>query len=179
MATTQRVPLTRAEHTQRAPGKAVMQLLRSIDLECRTREEAEDVADAVAGLLPDPVQGRLGLIELLLNAIEHGNLEIGSALKCRLLRDQRFEEEVLARLERAPFCGRWVQVRVDIAYPVVTIEIRDHGQGFGWRSALDAEVIADDSPNGRGLALVYRTCFPTLTFRNSGTVAVVTVTWPA
>src|SRR5256885_2221626 len=70
MAYTQRIPLSRAEHARRAPGEATLRRLRRIELECGTREEADDVADAIAGLLPDPVQGRFGLIELLLDATE-------------------------------------------------------------------------------------------------------------
>src|SRR5216110_1797557 len=97
MAYTQRIPLSRAEHARRAPGEATLRRLRRIELECGTREEADDVADAIAGLLPDPVQGRFGLIELLLNAIEHGNLEIGGARKGELLRARRFEDEMVQR----------------------------------------------------------------------------------
>lgn len=178
MAYTQRIPLTVAEHARRAPGEATLRRLRRVELECATRDEADDVADLVAGFLPDPVQGRFGLIELLLNAIEHGNLEIGGARKGQLLRERRFEDEVSARFECAPYRGRRVRVAVAVAYPVVEIAIADEGPGFAWRSALAAELGTADCPNGRGIALVSRTCFPGLVYRDPGNVAVVSVTWP-
>jgi len=178
VAYTQRIPLTLAEHARRAPGKDTLRLLRRLELVFRTREEADDAADLIAGLLPDPVQGRFGLIELLLNAIEHGNLAIGGALKAQLLREQRFEDEVAARFEREPFSGRTVHVAVTVAFPTVDIEIRDGGTGFAWRSALEADLDSADSPNGRGIALISRTCFPNLHYRDPGNVAVVRATWP-
>jgi hypothetical protein len=178
MAYTQRIPLSLAEHARRAPGEATLRRLRRVELECRTREDADDVADVVAGFLPDPVQGRFGLIELLLNAVEHGNLEIGGARKAELLRAQRFEDEVLERFTRAPYRSRRVRVAVAVAFPAFEIEIADEGPGFAWRDALAAELAAADRPNGRGISLIRRSCFPDLVYRDPGNVAVVKVTWP-
>jgi len=178
MPTTQRVPLVFAEHRRRTGTIEVMRMLRHLELACRTREEVESIADVIAGLLPDPLVGRLGMVELLLNAIEHGNLEIGSALKCQLIREQRFEAELAARLSCDRYRARRARVWVDIEYPVVTIEISDEGRGFDWRRALASDFAAHDGPNGRGIALVSRTCFPTLTYRDPGNVAIVKLVWP-
>jgi anti-sigma regulatory factor (Ser/Thr protein kinase) len=177
MAYTQRIPAI-TDHARRAPGTAVLRVLRAIELECRTREEAEDLADEVAALLPDPVKSRLGLVELLLNAIEHGNLGLGRDLKCRLLREHRLDDEICARLEAEPYRQRTVKVRVTINYPLVEIAIADAGPGFDWRSALATGVRDDESPNGRGMAIVSRTCFPGLSYLDPGNVAVVKVSWP-
>jgi anti-sigma regulatory factor (Ser/Thr protein kinase) len=152
---------------------------RCLELECRTREEAEAVVDVVAALLPDPGLGRLGLMELLLNAIEHGNLEIGSAMKTRLLRDHRFEDELAARLASEPYRSRRVYVRVVRADANLEIEIRDEGPGFAWQSALAADLLMSDAPNGRGIALVRQTCFPSLRYRDPGNVAIVTLVCPS
>jgi anti-sigma regulatory factor (Ser/Thr protein kinase) len=178
MPITQRVPLVFAEHRRRTGAISVMRMLRHLELECRTREEAEGVADVLAGVLPDPLLGRLGLVELLLNAIEHGNLEIGKGLKGRLIRERRFEDEVAARLAREPYQARRVHVRVSVEFPTVEIEIRDEGPGFAWRSELAAEVEAHDGPNGRGIALVSRTCFPNVEYRDPGNIALVKLVWP-
>ena len=174
MISTQRIPMIGGTLRQRVANHAPLQSVLHAELECRTREDA----DAVAGVTPDPLLGRLGLVELLLNAIEHGNLAIDRELKCQLLRDQRFEEEVAARLAREPYRSRRVRVHVDVAYPVVQIEIHDEGAGFAWRSALTAEIEAAGCPNGRGIAMASRVCFPDLTYRDPGNVAVVTLAWP-
>jgi len=178
MSTTQRVAVVFAAQARRTGRIHMTRMMRHLELECRTREEAEEVADVVASLLPDPLRGRLGVVELLLNAIEHGNLEIGKALKCRLIRAQQFTDEVAARLEREPYRSRRVHVRVAIEYPDIEIEIRDEGPGFAWRHALASDIEVDECPNGRGISLVSQTCFPGLTYRDPGNVAIIKVTWP-
>jgi anti-sigma regulatory factor (Ser/Thr protein kinase) len=155
-----------------------MQVLRRLELECHTREQADDIADVVAPLLPDPVTARLGIVELLLNAIEHGNLEIGGARKYELLREHRFEDELAARLQQEPFRTRRVRVVVTVEFPAVEIEIHDDGPGFPWRSVLAADLECTDQRGGRGIAIVSRACFPGLQYRDPGNVAVVKVTWP-
>ena len=177
MGYTQRIP-SLTQHARRAPGAAVLQVLRRIELECQTRAQAEDVSDELAALLPDPIKSRLGLVELLFNAIEHGNLEIGGAHKCRLLREHRFDDEVAQRYEAAPYRARRVRVQVHVTYPVVDIEIHDDGSGFDWRTVVAADDYAKESPNGRGIAIVSRTCFPGLAYNEAGNVAIVRVAWP-
>jgi hypothetical protein len=178
MSITQRVPLVFAEHRRRTGAIEVMRMLRHLELECRTRDEVEGIADVIAGLLPDPLVGRLGMVELLLNAIEHGNLEIGAGLKAQLLRERRFDDELAARLASPPYSTRSVRIVVELEYPVVDIEIHDDGPGFAWRHALAAELDASDRPSGRGIAIISRTCFPGLQYRDPGNVAVIRVTWP-
>jgi two-component system cell cycle response regulator len=153
--------------------------MRGAELSCRTREEAEQLADRLAAYLPEPLRHRLGLVELLFNAVEHGNLEIGTALKARLLRAHRLDAEIAARLARAPYGGRRVRVVIARVDPCAEIEICDDGPGFAWRDALAAEVVASSEPNGRGIALVRHTCFPDLEYRDPGNVAVVRLRWPS
>jgi len=177
MAYTQRIP-SLTEHARRAPGIAALQVLRRIELECQTRAQAEDVADEIAALLPDPIKSRLGLVELLFNAIEHGNLEIGGAYKSELLREHRFDDEIGQRYELAPYNTRRVRIRVTVAYPLIAIEIEDDGKGFDWRTVVEAEDYAKDLPNGRGIAIVNQACFPGLAYNEPGNVATVRVAWP-
>jgi two-component system cell cycle response regulator len=177
MGYTQRIP-SLTQHARRAPGTAILQVLRRIELECQTRAQAEDVADEIAALLPDPIKSRLGLVELLFNAIEHGNLELGGAFKCELLRAHQLEDELSRRYESAPYGGRRVRVRVNVAYPLVEIEVHDDGKGFDWRAVVAAEDYAGELPNGRGIAIVSRACFPGLAYNEPGNVAIVRVAWP-
>ncbi len=174
---TQRIP-SLTQLVRRAPAAGVLQVLRRLELECQTRAQADEVADEIAALLPDPMKSRLGLIELLLNAIEHGNLEIGSEHKCMLLREHRFDDEITARMESPRYRDRRVRVHVHITYPAIEIQICDEGAGFDWRNVLCADDYAQDNPNGRGIAIVNRTCFPGLAYRDPGNVAIVRVAWP-
>ena len=95
-----------------------------------------------------------------------------------LLREHRLDDEIGLRYEAEPYRARRVRVRVNIAYPLVEIEIHDDGKGFDWRAALASEDYARDCPNGRGIAIVSQTCFPGLEYNEPGNVAIVRVAWP-
>lgn len=178
MATTQRVPTVARQLVGGESGRDALRRLRGVELACQTRDDAEQLADLIAGLLPEPMSGRLALIELLLNAIEHGNLEIGGELKGRLLREQRFEEELEARMAVEPFRSRRARLEVVEVEPMIQIEIRDDGPGFAWRTALAADLQANGRPNGRGIALVRNACSPRLAYRDPGNVAILRFLWP-
>lgn len=160
-------------------GLHALRELCGVELVCRTREDAEQLADLLVACVVGTAPYRLGLLELLLNAIEHGNLEIGGPLKARLLRDHCLDREIAARLDREPYCSRRVRVVIVRIEPAVEIEIRDDGRGFAWREALAAELVASDEPNGRGIALTRATCFPDLEYRDPGNVAVIRIPRPA
>lgn len=160
-------------------GRETLRRLRGTDLTCRTHAEAERLAELLSEALPHGAHCRLGLVELMYNGIEHGNLEIGCELKAQLLREQRLDAEVAARLNRAPYQGRRVHVAIVQVDPSIEIELRDEGRGFAWRRALAADLVPSDQPNGRGIALVRQGCFPDLEYRDPGNVAIVRMSWPS
>ncbi len=76
---------------------------------------------------------QMGLHELIVNAIEHGNLELGSELK-----DRRNYLELLKRRAREPrFSGRRVTIEVVIVPGSFTCMIQNQGPGFEWRFLPD------------------------------------------
>jgi CheY-like chemotaxis protein len=58
-------------------------LMREATFAFRTPEAARDLAVVLASACPDPRRVAIGLTELLLNAVEHGNLAIGYREKTR------------------------------------------------------------------------------------------------
>ena len=60
----------------------------------RTPQEARDLATLLANTAPDPGRIVLGLSELMLNAIEHGNLDIGYDRKTALIENGSLEDEI-------------------------------------------------------------------------------------
>ena len=81
-------------------SRAVMDLIEHATFRFRTLEDARALAAACAGLCEEPDLAGMGLAELLVNAIEHGNLGITFHEKSELLAAGRWEEEVSARLRR-------------------------------------------------------------------------------
>jgi CheY-like chemotaxis protein len=140
-----------------------------------TVEEAERLATLLGGLCPDPDAAAMGLGELLLNAVEHGNLEIAYGEKGRLKREGRWRKEVERRLKLDQFRDRRARVRADRAEGEIRFTITDQGKGFDWRKFLDFDPGRAFDPNGRGIALARKLAFLRVEFQGAGNVVVATV----
>ena len=139
----------------------------------RTREEAQVLGMALATLFPDPCCAELGLQELLYNAIEHGNLEIGGTLKAQLLREHRFEAEIERRLDLPRYADRRVRASVSGTSAAFEVRIEDDGAGFDWRSIVGRPLEATPALCGRGIALTLPSCLPGLEYIDPGNVVIL------
>lgn len=131
-----------------------------------------DVAPLLAG--PARFHLRIALQELLVNAIEHGNLEISADDKMDALTRGDYDRLVEARRQDGRFQGRCVTVGItyDRAKSSVRFRITDQGAGFDWRRILARVETLGTAPNGagRGIFLV-RTLVSDLTFNDKGNEA--------
>jgi anti-sigma regulatory factor (Ser/Thr protein kinase) len=137
--------------------------------ELRTLPEAEALASALAACCPQPERRVCGLLELLANAVEHGNLELTGAEKQRLLTEGRWFAELEARLADPRYLPR--RVRVDFerdAAGLVTLAIEDEGPGFDWREVLAREPAGAGAVQGRGIALARGLSFEDLVWEGRG-----------
>jgi hypothetical protein len=144
--------------------------------ELRSLQEAEAVAEGVAALCPDPGRRVGGLLELLVNAVEHGNLEISGPRKRALLSEGTWHTEVAARLADPRYADRTVRVDFERAPDrTVTVCIEDQGAGFDWAEVLARELGRNDTRHGRGIALARLMSFDGLTFEGPGNRAVARI----
>jgi CheY-like chemotaxis protein len=99
------------------------------------------------------IQVAVALREVLVNAIVHGNLELGSGLRDE---DERaFAALVEARRSEAPFRDRRVRVLARETPAEATYVVADDGPGFDPSSLPDPTDPANlERPSGRGLLLV-------------------------
>ncbi len=97
---------------------------------------------------------KISLVEMLMNAIEHGNLAIGYAHKKAALEAGTFEELIATRCHTEPYASRLVTITYSIAPTQVTFVIRDEGSGFNWDAVPtardDAHVVGF---HGRGILI--------------------------
>jgi CheY-like chemotaxis protein len=97
---------------------------------------------------------KLGLYEVIVNAIEHGNLGITYEEKEKTLNDGSYHSLLQERLGRANEQGKKVFIQSTLNGSGVTIEVRDEGIGFDFTKLapmLDTEGIM--SAHGRGILL--------------------------
>ena len=128
-----------------------------------------------AMVIGDEAQRRqvaVALEESLLNAMYHGNMELGAdtaQAARKLLHDGNCLEEVSKRCAVSPYKDRRVLLAVNITRKNVEIIVRDEGAGFDTQSmakfANDPSQLSDAS--GRGLTLIHN-FMDEVSFNDSG-----------
>ena len=134
----------------------------------RSPEEARNIAALVANTAPEPGRVVLGLSELMLNAIEHGNLHIGYDEKTRLIEAGTLHEEIARRLATPEQQGRFCELEVRQDTGQVSFLIRDQGAGFDWQNYLEMSPERAFDTHGRGIAMSRMLSFDHLEYRGRG-----------
>ncbi|MDQ2647023.1 MAG: SpoIIE family protein phosphatase [Myxococcota bacterium] len=146
--------------------------VKEIVLSVRSLADAQLVSAFVSELCPQPARQALGVSELLLNAIEHGSLEISGQEKAALVRAGKFHSAVAQRSLDPRFAEREVTVWLRRSADHVEIVCEDQGPGFDWKAQESAVLSDADAPCGRGIALSRTLAFDSLEFLGRGNVAV-------
>ncbi|MCB1772527.1 MAG: response regulator [Gammaproteobacteria bacterium] len=154
-------------------------LLREGAFGFRDLMSARDVATVLACAFPDPQRVVIGLSELLINAVEHGNLGITYEEKSRLREEERWEEEVETRLSDPAYAGREVEVRYFREPGRIRVVIRDQGNGFDWQKYVEIDPARAFDTHGRGIAMSRMVSFDNVEYRGCGNEVEVTVKVPA
>ncbi len=134
----------------------------------RTPLEARDLATLLANAAPDPNRVVLGLSELMLNAIEHGNLAIGYAQKSVLIEAGELEREVERRLAETEFGARRAELLIRRVDGELIFNIRDQGNGFNWSDYLVMLPERAFDTHGRGIAMSRLVSFDRVEYRGCG-----------
>ncbi|MDD5297404.1 MAG: response regulator [Rhodocyclaceae bacterium] len=149
--------------------------LQDAHLAYRTVEEAREIGVFLSGLCPTPDMAVIGLVELLVNAIEHGNLGISYADKTRLRQEGTWDHEVRRRLLLPENRQKRAEVAVVRAADELAFTIRDQGSGFDWRKYLEFDPARAFDPNGRGIAMAKQLSFSRLEYGGRGNVVLAAV----
>ncbi len=152
-----------------------MTLLRHGRFELQTLTEAKNLAELLAYAFPDPSRTQLGLTELLVNGVEHGNLGISYDEKSTFLDQGRFEAELIRRLALPEHRDKRVHITVERTDRNLEMTILDDGSGFDWRRYLDLDHRRADESHGRGIAMAKAVSFDQLDFQGCGNQVVVSV----
>jgi len=150
-------------------------LMREGSFTFKSLRSARDLATVLANACPDPRRVVIGLTELLVNAVEHGNLEISYAEKGQLQDREQWEIEVERRLADVRYASREVVVRYCREPDKVRVVIRDEGQGFDWQQYLDMDPARAFDTHGRGIAMSRMISFDAVEYRGNGNEVEVTV----
>ncbi|MEO5368231.1 MAG: response regulator [Magnetococcus sp. WYHC-3] len=140
----------------------------------RTLSEARSLSTLLSMAFPDPARVVMGLVELLINAVEHGNLGIDYQEKTRLIDANAWLEEVERRTNLAVHAGKHVKVAFERSLHAIQVRIEDQGPGFDWQKYLKLSPDRALDSHGRGIAMAGMFSFDTLEYLGNGNTVVVT-----
>ncbi len=133
--------------------KAGMECLSSCEFEFRTMQEAKDVANAISICYPQPRSMVGPCTELLVNAIEHGNLGISFEEKSGLILDGMWEDEIEYRASLPQNKNKKVRVKIKKEKTCIKLIIKDEGNGFDPAPYMQLDCSRAQKVNGRGIYL--------------------------
>ena len=121
---------------------------------------------------------RAALQELILNAVEHGCLELRYREKMEAMAKDEYDELIRRRRQDARFRDRRVTIRAiyDKRQQILTYQIADEGKGFDWKSYVksDFDICPPEDACGRGIFLAH-SFFPDISYNDRGNEVMFTV----
>ena len=147
-----------------------LKLIKNAVFEIKTLAQADGMAAMLANCCPDPQKAVVGLSELLINAIEHGNLEIDFDQKTQLLANNSWQDYVIEKLKSEPYSNRYVRIELNKLEDQGELEfiITDEGTGFDWMSLEDHASKRVMQSHGRGILIAKNLSFDSVEFIGSG-----------
>lgn len=143
-------------------------LIDTCKFRIRTVDQAAALARFAAGMFRDPVRLEPGLYALMLNAVEHGCLEIGYDLKTKLLEAGTWQTEVLRRQSLPENRQKNAEIVIARRPEGVFIVITDPGPGFDWKSWTSIDPARARDTHGRGIAKARSVSFDSLAYNAAG-----------
>jgi CheY-like chemotaxis protein len=150
--------------------RRAMCALTRAEFEFATLQQATELSSLASLSAPLPENIVMGLSELLINAVEHGNLGITYAEKSRLRAEDRWQEEVERRLLLPQNRAKRARLAIERSATQVRFTVSDEGSGFDYTRYLDFDPERAFGPNGRGIAMARLLSFTRLEYIGSGNV---------
>ena len=96
---------------------------------------------------------KIGMEEILKNAIEHGNLNISAEEKNQALEQGVFGKLIKSRLQQEGNGRKKIFITAKLGREAFSVTIRDQGEGFDWKSLPQPTAESLLSISGRGILL--------------------------
>lgn len=134
----------------------------------KTLSDAECLSAFMAQFFPNPGRVLTGLGELMINAVEHGNLGIGYDMKTELVQNNIWRMEVDRRQKLEEHRYKSAEAVIARKTDGIYVEITDQGAGFSWRDFLKIDMARAADNHGRGIARANAVCFDRLDYNEKG-----------
>ena len=141
----------------------------------RSIDEAYDLALLVAQACPNPEKVAFGLHELIVNGVEHGNLQIGYDEKTHLQETDQWEEEIARRQTLPEYADKFVELVFERHRKQIQVTVTDQGPGFNWREYQEISPDRLLESHGRGIAMAKVLSFDSMEYKGNGNQVVCVV----
>jgi len=131
-------------------------------------EEISPIVDFIAAHCPNPRALSQGLSELMVNAVEHGNLGIYYDEKSKLLSNGEWHTEVERRIALSCNLGKYAILDYVSKPDAAVLTIRDQGAGFNWQPFMEFASTRAADLNGRGIAIAKALDIWDIEYQDSG-----------
>lgn len=150
-------------------------MLRYGEFQFRTLAEAKRLTALLSSVCPQPEKVAMGLSELLINAVEHGNLGITYKEKTKLIQDNAWEAELNQRLALQQYASRRASVMLTRDNNEIRFVVADQGDGFDWKPFMEFSPDRAFDPHGRGISMARMLSFDAIEYQGNGNTVVATV----
>lgn len=150
-------------------------LMEQCTFRFRTLDEANMLAYYIGSCFPDAKNTAFGLHELLINAVEHGNLGITYAEKSALVMRGEWLQEVERRLADPEHSEKEARITFQATRDALTVHIKDAGKGFDSQQFLELSPERALDLHGRGIVSASTMSFDKIEYIGCGNEVVATV----
>jgi DNA-binding response OmpR family regulator len=154
--------------------KTSFHLINRAVFSIQNMSEAESLSCFLANCFPSPEVVLPGIAELIINAIEHGNLSISYEDKTAFLTAGKWREEVDKRAQLPENINKKVEVDFSKAEDKYVLKISDQGPGFIWQKYMQIDPARALDNHGRGIARANMT-FSSLQYNKEGNQVLATI----
>ncbi|MGD9591923.1 MAG: response regulator [Candidatus Berkiella sp.] len=149
-------------------SRTLFQYVNQASFKIKTIEDANIISASLASLFPYPDKVILGISEMLINAVEHGNLKISYEEKSSLNLSSKWQEEVNNRLNLPENADKFVSIDFHKNDHELILHIKDQGEGFEFKKYLDFDANRAMDNHGRGIAFANHICFDKIEYMGLG-----------
>lgn len=159
------------EHSSNSPKtvSAAKYLLKGF-FKIRNLDEAYSLSAFLAEGCPDPRMALIGINEILVNAIEHGNLGISFEDKSKLQVEDIWLLEIDRRLNLPQHKNQYVSIELTRNETELILQITDQGHGFDWQKYHTANLREPLAMHGRGILMAKKLTFKKLEYSGAGNI---------
>ncbi|MGE3318048.1 MAG: response regulator [Candidatus Berkiella sp.] len=149
-------------------SKLLYECVENASFKINNLDQANKISISLAQLFPNPEKVVLGISEILVNAIEHGNLNISYEEKSELNLKSQWKDEIEKRLNMPEYKDKAVTINFAKKKDEIILSVQDEGEGFDYKRYMEFDPSRSTHNHGRGIAFANNISFDRLEYVGTG-----------